>query len=419
MDRKQGMALAATLGVVLVLLVLLAGRNSNWSGEQLGRLQELSIGKLPAPPEDPSNRYADDERAAELGQRLFFDKRLSANGQVACASCHLPDRLFQDGTPLAKGVGTTDRRTMSIIGTAHSPWQFWDGRKDTQWSQALGPLESAVEHGGNRTQYVHVLADHYLQEYEAIFGRMPDLRGLPRHAGPVDDPAAGAAWRRMPESEREKVNAVFANLGKAIAAYERRIDPGPSRFDAYVEAAVQGDAARMRSTLSGDEIAGLKLFLGKGQCLQCHSGPLFTNNEFHNTGVPAAPGLPADRGRASGVKQLLRDEFNCLGRYSDAKPEQCGEIRFLADGGDTQLRQFRVPSLRNVAQRAPYMHAGQFATLREVVQHYNLAPAAAEGHSELQPLGLSGREVDQLVAFLATLSGPLRAEPKWLQPPVR
>jgi cytochrome c peroxidase len=129
--------------------------------------------------------------------------------------------------------------------------------------------------------------------------------------------------------------------------------------------------------------------------------------------------LPRDIGRRAGAKQVLQDEFNCLGRFSDAKPQQCGEIRFLAQGSDTQLRQFRVPSLRNVAQRAPYMHAGQLATLREVVEHYNKAPAAPEGHSELKPLGLSATEIDQLVAFLGTLSGPVRADAKWLKEPAQ
>lgn len=409
--------MTATLLGLLCLAAVAAGAGKGWTQAELAQLQELSLASLPPLPADPSNRVADDERAAELGQRLFFDQRLSSNGQVACATCHLPDRLFQDGTPLAKGVGTTDRRTMSIIGTARSPWQFWDGRKDSQWAQALGPLESAVEHGGDRTQYAHLLAAHYRADYEAVFGPLPDLRGLPKHAGPVADPQANAAWRALPQGERAKVSGVFANLGKAIAAYERRIEPGPARFDAYVTAAAAGDAAKTQSTLSRDEVAGLKLFLGKAQCVQCHGGPLFTNDEFHNTGVPAARGLPQDRGRLAGAKQVLQDEFNCLGPFSDAKPQQCGEIRFLAADNASQLRQFRVPSLRNVAERGPYMHAGQFATLRQVVEHYNRAPAAPQGHSELQPLGLSAREIDQLVAFLGSLSGPVKAERRWLQAP--
>lgn len=408
---------AFTLFAILALMFMAATSGSRWSEQELAQLRELSIASLPPLPADPSNRVADNERAAEFGQRLFFDQRLSANGQVACASCHLPDKLFQDGTPLGKGVGTTDRRTMSIIGTARSPWQFWDGRKDSQWAQALGPLESAVEHGGDRTQYVHLVAEEYRSEYEDVFGKLPQLAALPKNAGPVADPESAAAWEVLAPAQKDTVNRVFVNVGKAIAAYERRIEPGPSRFDAYVQAVEQGDSAKMNAGLTRDEIAGLKLFLGKGQCLQCHAGPLFTNNEFHNTGVPAAKGLAADLGRLAGAKQVLKDEFNCLGPYSDAKPEQCGEIRFLDDKNASQLRQFRVPSLRNVAERGPYMHAGQFGTMREVVEHYNKAPAAPEGHSELKPLGLSAMEVDQLVAFLATLSGPVRADPRWLKAP--
>ena len=417
--REHKVELWLLLALVLLPLVALAFMpGTRWSGDELNQLRGLSISSLEPLPADPSNRVADDARAAEFGQRLFFDKRLSSNGEVACATCHLPGKLFQDGTPLAKGVGITGRRTMSVIGTARSPWQFWDGRKDSQWAQALGPLESAVEHGGDRMQYAHIAADDYLVEYEAIFGKMPDLRTLPRHAGPVEDAAAKAEWQAMPAGERDKVTTVFANLGKAIAAYERKLDPGASRFDTYADAAVRGDTKVMERSLTRDEIAGLKLFLGKGQCIQCHSGPLLTNNEFHNTGVPAARHLPADAGRLSGARQVLKDEFNCLSKYSDARPEQCGEVRFLEDN-PSQLRQFRVPSLRNVAERAPYMHAGQFATLKEVLQHYNRAPAAPEGHSELKPLGLVDREIDQLAAFLATLSGPVNADPKWLAPPRR
>jgi cytochrome c peroxidase len=131
--------------------------------------------------------------------------------------------------------------------------------------------------------------------------------------------------------------------------------------------------------------------------------------------VPEASGLPRDTGRAAGARQVIDDEFNCLGRFSDARPEQCGELRFLATDGDRQLRQFRPPSLRNVAERAPYMHAGQFRTLDEVLAHYDRAPAAPAGRTELRPLRLSRTEIRQLVAFLGTLSGPVevrRVEPR-------
>src|SRR4029453_7619516 len=139
----------------------------------------LTLDKLEDLAPDPSNRVADDTMAARFGRQLFFDERLSSNGKGSCASCHAPERDVQDGTPVAKGVGVTGRRTMPIAGTAHSPWLFWDGRADSQWAQALGPLESAVEHGGSRTQYAHVVAELYRAEYEVVFGALPDLTGLP------------------------------------------------------------------------------------------------------------------------------------------------------------------------------------------------------------------------------------------------
>jgi cytochrome c peroxidase len=409
--RTLWLGLAA---VAVALVVLLLWPRPRWSAEEKAALRGLWIGSLGELPPDPSNRVADDLRAVDLGRRLFFDPGLSADGSVACATCHVPAQDFQDGRPLAVGVGTTTRRTMPLAGAAYSPWLFWDGRKDSLWSQALGPLESAVEHGGSRGQYAHLVAEQYRAEYEALFGPLPELADearFPPSAGPVADAAASAAWERMAPADRDSVNQVYANLGKSIAAYERTIMPGPSRFDRYVEAALQGDNAAMRELFSLDEAAGLRLFVGKGQCINCHNGPLLSNNDFHNTGVPAAPGLPEDTGRAEGVRLALADEFNCLGPYSDAAPEDCGELRFAKADDHGMERQFKVPSLRNVAERAPYMHAGQFGSLREVLEHYNEAPAAPAGHSELKPLGLSARELAQLEAFLRSLSGPIAERP--------
>lgn len=369
-----------------------------------GEILELSLEALEPAPRDPSNRWADDERAADLGHRLFFDKRLSANGRVACASCHDPSRDFQDGLPLANGVGTTARRTMPIAATAYSPFLFWDGRKDSQWAQALGPLESAVEHGGTRARYARVAAEHYRADYERIFGRLPDLRGVPEEAGPVADPKARAAWQRLSPAQRDAVTGVFVNLGKAIAAYERRIQYGPSRFDRFVSK-WKRNGTPPKDVLTDDEIAGLTLFVGKAGCVQCHNGPLFTNNEFHNTGVPRRAGLPEDRGRLPAVSAVKTDEFNCRSRWSDAGAKDCIELDVLPAAGPALERAYKVPSLRNVAERAPYMHAGQFSTLAEVLEHYNRAPAAPSGHSELKPLGLSRAELRQLEAFLRTLSG--------------
>ena len=352
-------------------------RTAGWSDVELAELQSLSLLELEPAPPDPTNRVADDPRAAALGEQLFFDTRLSANGKVACGTCHQADRDFQDDLALGKGVGTTAKRTMPIAATSRSPFLFWDGRKDSQWAQALGPLESSVEHGGNRAQYARLVATAYRREYEAVFGAMPELQG-------------------------DGITAVFVNIGKAIAAYERTIEPGASRFDAYVKAVVSHQ--RAANILSRDEIAGLKLFMGKANCTQCHNGPLLTNNEFHNTGVPARASLPADDGRLTGARAVLKDEFNCRSRWSDA-PGTCAELDYLAIGDHTQERAYKVPSLRNVAERAPYMDAGQFATLAEVLDHYNRAPGAPAGHTELEPLRLNRDELRQLEAFLRTLSG--------------
>lgn len=378
-----------------------------WSEEEIATLRSLWIGSLPPLAPDPSNRYSDDPAAAVLGEKIFFDTRFSRTGQVACATCHLPQMDFQDGKRLSEGVGRTNRRAMPIAGTAYSPWFFWDGRKDSQWAQVLGPLESPVEHGGNRTQYAHLIEQYYKVEYEAIFGPLPDLSTFPPDAGPVEDAAARAAWEAMSEEEQERVNRIFVNMGKAVAAYERRIMPTASRFDRYVEAVINGDTEMMAATLTPDEVAGLRLFIGKANCLQCHNGPLFTDNHFHNTGVPAAVDLPEDTGRALGAQQVLADEFNCLGPYSDATEDQCTELRFMVAEGHELERQFKAPSLRNVARRAPFMHAGQFDSLDAVLAHYNTAPQAPAGHSELEPLMLSEREISQLIAFLHTLSAPL------------
>jgi cytochrome c peroxidase len=390
--------------VLLATVAYGAGSPRNrWTAAQIEELHTLSIASLEALPVDPTNRAADDPAAAELGRQLFFDTRLSANGRVACATCHNPDLEFQDGTPLAHGVGVTSRRAMPIAGAAYSPFLFWDGRKDSLWAQALGPLESPVEHGGTRAQYARVVAAHYRDAYERVFGPLPDLSAVPGQAGPVADPVARGAWHALSDAQRDAVTNVFVNVGKSIAAYERRIQYRPTRFDAYVDALVR-DGRSPEGVLTPDEVEGLKLFTGKANCTRCHNGPLLTNGEFHNTGIPAAPALPVDHGRMSGARSVLEDEFNCQSRWSDTRTG-CKELEFMIVGSHEQERAFKVPSLRNVADRAPYMHAGQMASLAEVLDHYNRAPAAPAGHTELEPLKLNAHERRQLESFLRALSG--------------
>lgn len=416
---RRNWVFGATLGLALVsALSLLTGFTwaDAWTTEDKAVLASMSLDKLPPPPQDQSNAVEAVPAAAALGKRLFADVRFSSNQAVACATCHAPDRQFQDGLPVGKGVGAGSRRTMPIAAAAHSPWFFWDGRKDSLWSQALGPLEDAVEHGSNRTRIAKVLRANYRTDYEALFGPLPDLTGLPDDAGPQGDKTEQAAWLSMDPSRRRDVNRVFANLGKAIAAFERTLTTGESRFDRYVRAVLAGDHSGQQA-LSPQEANGLRLFIGKGQCATCHSGPLLTDQHFHNTGVAQRDPTRPDRGRAIATTKVQRDEFNCLGAFSDAPPDACQELRFMVTDDPASEGAFKTPSLRNVARRAPYMHAGQLATLEDVVAHYAESPPAAVGHSELAHEGrepgerkrirLSASDVLDVAAFLRTLSGPI------------
>jgi cytochrome c peroxidase len=400
-----GMLLTVLVGGYFAWSQGIFGSNTHqWEAADLRVLRSLSLDALPPLPPDPSNAVSDDPRAAALGQVLFSDTRFSANGQFSCATCHQPDKFFTDGLPKSQAMGTAPRHTPTIVGVAYDPWFYWDGRRDSQWAQALTPLEAAAEHGTNRTRVAHTVAEFYADEYEAIFGPLPDLSGLPSDAGPVVDPITSAAWDSMRETDQDAVNRVFANVGKLLAAYQRQIMPGRSRFDDYVTAAVAGDQSAMSDLFNADEVAGLRIFMGAGNCTQCHNGPLFTNASFHNNGIPAEAGVNFDMGRVDGVLQALADPFNCLGAYSDADPSDCAETRFAKTDGDEIIGAFKTPTLRNVANTAPYMHKGTFADLDAVLNHYNLAPAAFPGHSDLLPLELTEQEIAQLKAFLFTLS---------------
>jgi cytochrome c peroxidase len=129
-----------------------------WTSTEIETLRSLWIGSLPPVPADPTNAVADSVQAAEFGHRLFFDTRLSGTGGISCSTCHQPERRFTDGLAKGQAIGTSKRNTRSIVGVAYSPWLYWDGRRDSLWSQALSPLEDPAEHGGNRGQYVEFIA---------------------------------------------------------------------------------------------------------------------------------------------------------------------------------------------------------------------------------------------------------------------
>ena len=225
-------------------------------------------------------------------------------------------------------------------------------------------------------------------------------------------------WEGMTEADQGTVNRVFANIGKSIAAFSRKILPGRNRFDDYAAAALANDQVRMAELFSAQEADGLRLFIGDGNCTDCHNGPLFTNGTFHNIGLPLPQGSKFDQGRSQGTLQVVEDEFNCLGEYSDANAKECVELRFIKLEGEELVGAFKVPSLRNVAHTAPYMHNGLFPELDAVIRHYNHAPPAFPGHTDLVPLALTEQQSAALKAFLLTLSAPPNAPPELLRPPV-
>lgn len=387
--------------VTLAAGLLTACSGEPFSDEEKQVIAQLRLSQLGPLKSDPSNRFADDPASAALGEALFFDARLSSNGTVSCATCHLPDRQFQDSLPRGQGIAVSDRRTMPLAGVAYGQWFFWDGRRDSQWSQALTPIEDPREHGFTRAGVTAVILEAYRDQYEEIFGSLPHIGASA--ASPLGNEAEQSAWEALQPEEQDAVNTVFANVGKALAAFQRTIVHEETRFDRYAEAIVSGREPAAADAFNSLEIEGLKLFIGKAGCINCHNGPRFTDDFFHNTGVPKATELPADRGRIDAIEEVVADPFNCLGHYSDASPDDCRELRFMARDDVALVGAFKTPSLRGAASRAPYMHAGQYMTLNEVIEHYSKAPSASVGTSEIGAIAFTDRGRAALIAFLKTL----------------
>lgn len=409
----------AILAAILPAAVAGCGQDGDgpWSSAELRVLYSLSPPPKPSP--SAGNPFADDPRAAELGRKLFFDQALSADGTIACASCHDPKRYFTDGRARAKGLAMVDRNAPTVIGPGAAPFVFHDGRKDSLWAQALGPLENDAEHRFDRTAVLRRLAGQYRAEYEAIFGALPapgELAALPAHARPraLDSRhPQQQAWAALTDAQRAAITGAFVNAGKAIEAYERKLAPAPAPFDAYV-AAVKRQDPKADSLLPVAARRGLRAFLGEAGCVNCHNGPLLSDHGFHNLGLPPGEGVAGiDAGRSVGADLVRHDEFRCGSVWSAAK--DCPELRFLNPQFEDFLGAFRTPSLRNVAETAPYMHAGQFATLGDVLKFYQTLPGQPTvGHRELtlRPLP-SGIDAADLEAFLRTLTGPL-PDAHWL-----
>ena len=352
--------------------------------------QILKLSPLPDIPPSPTNAVAGNPAAARLGQRLFFDARLSANGEISCATCHNPAKGFSDGRALSVGLGATERHSMSLWNAAYQRWFFWDGRADSLWAQAVQPLLHPAEMGSSPEHLLAVLSDDagLKSEYEANFGRLPA------------DGMAGT-----PPADR-----LLSNFGKALEAYERRIISTASPFDEFVAALRGGKAPDQAARMSESAQRGLKLFVGRGRCVLCHAGPNFSDGEFHNTGLP---GISIDQGRFIGILDLRDDRFNGRGALSDDRsPETNIKLGYLVVKMN-HLGEFKTPTLRNIAQTAPYMHAGRFATLRDVLDFYSELPGEpVYGHREetLVRGHFTEEEKTDLEAFLHTLTGALLEE---------
>jgi cytochrome c peroxidase len=324
--------------------------------DQWDLLQDM---KLPgAPPPDPTNEYGDVAAAAVLGKKLFEDVGLSPSGTVSCATCHDATKGFGDALPQSMGVAKVDRNSPSVVLASHSRWQFWDGRADTLWMQALGPPENAKEMGASRVFVAREIAARYSTEYAAVFGAkypFPDLTGVPASGKPGD-----AAYDALTQAKKDELTRVYVNVGKAIAAFERTLRLKPTALDRYRDGEL--------TALQGPQKKALEQFFKVG-CVQCHWGPRLTDDAFHNIRFPTGrQDGTSDRGRFDVLVGLAASEFVATSKWSDAP--QSAKLLAFATAPSSMLGAFKTPSLRGVVQSAPYGHGGQFRFLSDVSQHY-------------------------------------------------
>jgi len=372
--------------------------------------QSLSLSALQSPLNSGHNALSNVPEAIALGNALFNDQKLSLSGEKSCASCHKPDYYFAEPQERSTGSAPTMRHAPSLLGAAYRRWLYWDGRRDTLWAQALTPLETKGEMDNTRTDVVRYVSNHakYAKPFRQLTGIEETFKNLdrfPTAAGPYSTNGGKMAWHKMAEQDRNVVNNAFVAVGKIIAAYERTLMPGASRFDEFVSS-LSAQTKDKKALLNKDEIAGLKLFISpnKTNCLQCHNGPLFTNEGFHNIATGPNKAGVFDYGRAFGLQAALFNPFNCRSHYSD--DQTCDHVVYAqrSELPSTMNGAFKVPSLRNVAASSPYMHDGRFSDLTQVVAWYLNVPETKDIDHELQTMTLTKQETQQLIAFLKTLT---------------
>ena len=351
-----------------------------FDADEIARI--IVFGPWPLPIErDPTNRVSGMPTAIDFGRRLFFEPRFSPSGYISCVACHQPDRSFTDALPRARGLAPVDRNAPALHNLRLQRSFGWGGSSDSLWMASLRPILDEREIGGSAAKVARVIrtGDGVACRYRATFGM---------------DPA------------RDADETVLVNVGKALAAYEETLRTGRTAFDEFRDSVARGERGAQGYPLAAQR--GLKIFVGRGNCLTCHSGPNFTDGKFRATGVPSFVGQRApDTGRDAGIRALRASRFNLLGRYNDdpARTRAIATRQTQLDPGD--LGKWRTPSLRNVAVTAPYLHNGGAASLREVVGRYATLgedQVHANGERSLRRVDLSDRDVDDLVAFLETLT---------------
>lgn len=407
------------------------GEKAGDVGVELTAVETAELGKLsplPDVPADPTNAVADDANARALGQRLFFDAKYSGAlkvdsdlgvvgepGKISCATCHTSEYMDdQRSLPSTVSLGADfhTRNAPTVINSSYYQWTNWGGRFSAQWELPMPVSESPVIMNSNRLRIVHRIFDAYRTEYEAIFGAMDPAIGtdavrFPADAKPKPAPTAAVpnppdgAWEAMAAADRAIVNEIFTNFGKVLAAYVRTLVSRNAPLDGFVA----GNAG----ALTDAQKRGAQVFVGKGKCTSCHSGPHFSDDLFHNLGVPqTGDHVPAsDDGRFKDVPPLLASSLNSSGAFSD--DPNTGRLDGLTDPMPESARgAFRTPNLRGTALTGPYMHSGQLATLADVVEFYDRGgdpPVSGTLDPLMGPLGLTDAEKADLVAFLEALTG--------------
>jgi cytochrome c peroxidase len=324
-------------------------------------------------PEARGNQYGDDSNAAMLGFALFFSPGLGSG--IACSSCHTPEASFTVHTSVATGKGTGVRNPPTVFNAARLSVFFWDGRADSLWSQPLFAVENPLEMGSSRSALAQLIANDSVlgPEYESVFGALPDTSAWPVSGKPGD-----AAFDALSPDVQNDINRVAANVGKALEAYMRKNTTAEDALDRYLD----GDSTKLILA----EQNGLNIFI-TAQCNSCHSGPMFSDQAFHDAGFPSLPGAAVDVGRPAGIPILLANPFNLGGPFAD--PNTGAVAPVITDMSEPGA--FRTPSLRNVTLTAPYGHDGAFDTLDEVLA--------------LHASSLSLADRASIIAFFQSLNG--------------